>query len=422
MDRVYKIYYKEAKRRAKETLKNKGNIFKFYLRGLLSLIGKITIIVSPISGLADVRAAKYARDNSDIVVMKSFASGDETKTYWSIMLAGLYKGLIWFTGLLAIALFGVVVFVSSAGLGNLLNSSQQMVLIIVCMIPVGLILLAYLFIFPLYTKPINYVIDTLGGKATDAIGKSYNAMSRNGKKTMFLNDLFATLKLIAVGIVIFVALTILTTLSSLIIGRSAFAYAFLPVIIFFAAKFVAQICLSRNIAEILVLEDIVLDRYTMNKSIKGINVAKVKTIKKSVGNIQDNLVRLFDETKEVKSSDEYDNDQFDEVFDKEAKEVVSTIHRINGQIIEETPEEEPLEETPVEQIEPTPEENQLEETPVEQIEPTPEENNLEEVVEIHNEQVELNNKLEEVAEEEISESPTEEEILEATVEEEKAGE
>ena len=165
--------------------------------------------------------------------------------------------------------------------------------------------------FPLYTKPVNYVIDTLGGKATDAIGKSYNAMSRSGKKTMFLNDLLAFLKLLAVGIVVFVVLTILTTLSSSIIGRGAFAYAFLPVIIYFGGKFVAQILLARSITEIFVLEDIVLDKYTMNKSIKGINVLKVKTIKKNVGNIQDNLVRLFDETKEVKSSDEYDNDQFD---------------------------------------------------------------------------------------------------------------
>ena len=392
MDRGYKIYYKEGKRRAKETLKKKGNIFKFYLRGLISLIGKITIIVSPICGLADVRAAKYAKDNSDIVIMKSFASGDEGKSYWTIILAGLYKGLIWFTGVLAIALLALVVFVSSAGLGNLLNSSQQMVLIIVCMIPVGLILIAYLVMFPLYAKPVNYVVDTLGGKATDAIGKSYNAMSKNGKKTMFLNDLFAVLKLMVVAIVVFVVLSILVTLSALIVGREAFAYAFLPVIIYFAAKFVAQITLSRSITEILVLEDIVLDRYTVNKSIKGINVVKVKAIKKNVGNIQDSLVRLFDETKDVKSSDEYDNDQFDEVFDQEAKEVVSTIHRINGQIIEETPV--------------------VEET-----------NDLEDIVKQHNEQVELNNKLKEEAEEELTESPTENEIEEAQNEvKEKVGE
>ena len=391
MDRGYKIYYKEGKRRAKETLKKKGNIFKYYLRGLISLIGKLTIIVSPICGLADVRAAKYAKDNNDIVIMKSFASGDEGKSYWAIMLAGLYKGLIWFTGLLAIALLALVVFVSSAGLGNLLNSSQQMVLIIVCMIPVGLILLAYLAMFPLYAKPVNYVIDTLGGKATDAIGKSYNAMSRNGKKTMFLNDLFATLKLIGVAIAIFVVLSILVTLSAWIVGREAFAYAFLPVIIYFGAKFIAQITLSRSITEILVLEDIVLDRYTINKSVKGINVVKVKAIKKNVRNIQDNLVRLFDETKEVKSSDEYDNDQFDEVFDQEAKEVVSTIHRINGQIIEETPVEENVD--------------------------------LEEIVKQHNEQVELNNKLIEEAEEELAESPAENVIEEAQNEvEEKVGE
>ena len=391
MDRGYKIYYKEGKRRAKETLKKKGNIFKYYLRGLISLIGKLTIIVSPICGLADVRAAKYAKDNNDIVIMKSFASGDEGKSYWAIMLAGLYKGLIWFTGLLAIALLALVVFVSSAGLGNLLNSSQQMVLIIVCMIPVGLILLAYLAMFPLYAKPVNYVIDTLGGKATDAIGKSYNAMSRNGKKTMFLNDLFATLKLIGVAIAIFVVLSILVTLSAWIVGREAFAYAFLPVIIYFGAKFSAQITLSRSITEILVLEDIVLDRYTINKSVKGINVVKVKAIKKNVRNIQDNLVRLFDETKEVKSSDEYDNDQFDEVFDQEAKEVVSTIHRINGQIIEETPVEENVD--------------------------------LEEIVKQHNEQVELNNKLIEEAEEELAESPAENVIEEAQNEvEEKVGE
>ena len=391
MDRGYKIYYKEGKRRAKETLKKKGNIFKYYLRGLISLIGKLTIIVSPICGLADVRAAKYAKDNNDIVIMKSFASGDEGKSYWAIMLAGLYKGLIWVTGLLAIALLALVVFVSSAGLGNLLNSSQQMVLIIVCMIPVGLILLAYLAMFPLYAKPVNYVIDTLGGKATDAIGKSYNAMSKNGKKTMFLNDLFATLKLIGVAIAIFVVLSILVTLSAWIVGREAFAYAFLPVIIYFGAKFVAQITLSRSITEILVLEDIVLDRYTINKSVKGINVVKVKAIKKNVRNIQDNLVRLFDETKEVKSSDEYDNDQFDEVFDQEAKEVVSTIHRINGQIIEETPVEENVD--------------------------------LEEIVKQHNEQVELNNKLIEEAEEELAESPAENVIEEAQNEvEEKVGE
>ena len=347
MNRGYKIYYKEAKRIAKKTLKKKGNIFKFYLRGLLSLIGKLTIIVSPICGLADVRAAKYAKDNNDIVVMKSFASGDDTKPYWSVILAGLYRGMIWLAGLILIALLALVVFVSSAALGNILNYNQQMLLIIVCMIPVGFILISYLIVFPLYARPMNYVIDTLGGKATDAVGKSYNAMRYAGKRTLFKNDFMACLKLIFVGIIIFVVMSILVSVSQTFIGKQAFGYAFLPLIILVAAKSVARILLARSITEILLFEDIVLDKYTNNKVLKGINVVKVKRIKKNVNNIQDNLIRLFDETKEVKSADEFDNDQFDEVFNQEAKEVVSTIHKVN-----ETEEEKDyeVEELPLEEL------------------------------------------------------------------------
>ena len=71
MNRGYKVYRKEGKRIAKETLKKKGNVFKYYLRGLISYIGKITFIVSPITRLADVRAAKYARENIFIVKMEN---------------------------------------------------------------------------------------------------------------------------------------------------------------------------------------------------------------------------------------------------------------------------------------------------------------------------------------------------------------
>lgn len=335
MNRGYKVYYKEGRIRAKETLKKKGNILKYYLRGLISFIGKITLIVSPVCALSDVRNAKYAKEHCDIVLIKSFETGDNSKNYWASFLSGLYKFVLFLSGIIAIVVAAALLVLVGLGVAGLFSYNLLGTITIIFLIPGIALLVAFLIQFPLFTRPIYYVIDSLGGTATDAVGKSFNAMSKTGKRTLFVNDLLTTLKVLAVfvfwGIVILIANSIFGS-----IGIPMLVNLLFPVAFIIGGKTMSYALLSRSITEILFFEDAILDKYNANKKVKGIDLVRTKAIKQDIQNIEENLVRLFDETKDVKSSNEFDNDIYDEVFNQEAKEVVSTIHKIN--------EEEPVEE------------------------------------------------------------------------------
>lgn len=349
MNRGYKVYYKEGRIRAKETLKKKGNILKYYLRGLISFIGKITLIVSPVSALSDVRNAKYAKDHCDIVIIKSFETGDSSKNYWASFLSGLYKFVLFLSGIIAIVVVAALLAFVGLGIGGLFGYNLLATVIIIFMLPAVALLVTFLIQFPLYVRPVTYVIDSTGGSATDAVGKSYNAVSKTGKRTMFVNDLLTVLKVLAVfvfwGIIISILNSIFISMEIPMLTNILF-----PVAIIIGGKTVAHSLLSRSITEILLLEDIILDKYNASKRIKGIDIIKARSIKKDVSNIEENLVKLFDETKDVKSSNEFDNDIYDEVFDKEAKEVVSTIHKINEEQETEEAVETQVEEVVEEQV------------------------------------------------------------------------
>ena len=295
MNRGFKTYYKEGIHSAFLTLRKKENFIKYYLHLFMNLFGRILFaLLSPAFDLANVRLAKMVRMHKKIEVSSTFESTNKIKTFWTTFVSSMLIGLMFLAGTIMILVVEAFIVLLGLLLSNY-DYNVGMYFIIFLSIPVVIGLIIYFILFPLYFAPLVYVVDSVEEVgASVAVVKSIEAMKHNGKKTYFAINLVTS-------IINSVYLGFAAMFVTLLFNNSEMIVAIIALIIFVAVYiiFAPVINLGSQVACVSLFEDIVFDKYNENKVAKGVYVKSSKTVKATVENYQDKLVRMFDDVEEV---------------------------------------------------------------------------------------------------------------------------
>lgn len=323
MNRGFRTYYKEGIHSAFLTLKKKENFIKYYLHLFMNLFGRILFaLLSPAFDLSNVRLAKMVRMHKKIEVSSTFESTNKAKTFWTTFISSMLIALMFLAGTIMILVVEAFIVLLGLFLTNY-DYNVGMYFIIFLSIPVVIGLIIYFILFPLYFAPLVYVVDSVEDVgASVAVVKSIEAMKHNGKKTFFaINFVTALINLVYLG---FAAMFV-----TLLFSNSEMIVAIIGMIIFVAGYiiFAPVINLGSQVACVSLFEDIVFDKYNENKVAKGVYVKSSKTVKATVENYQDKLVRMFDDVEEVDLS-LLDMDEVKEVNIPKPVEEPEEVHKI----------------------------------------------------------------------------------------------
>ena len=308
MNKGFKFYYKDGLRKARKEFKKKKNFGKFYAYLFSSLIGRLILFLfMPAFSLSDYKLTMMVKDGEDISLSKTYEAMDNPKTFWTCILAGLNTALVFLGGLLLILFPTAILF----GIGYLIayiisNPNLALVLPIALASPGALALVIYLIIFPFYIAPLYYIISKVNGvNATDAMKNSFKAM-KEGKGTLFLlalvHGLVLSLLLAFVGVIAYVGIMFLPQYlaqasiipaNRIVMVRGIGALLSLVPLVLLIRFLPVRIC-ALGVANIELFDDILV-RY--NDSLQGIYYKGVKVEKVSYKNYKENIVKLFEETK-----------------------------------------------------------------------------------------------------------------------------
>lgn len=297
MNRGFKKYYKEGYNNAKEALRKKGNLCRYYLYVFVSLLSYLFIFVKPVIDMAGVRLLKMIRADKEIAVSKAISSSDNAKSYWTCLLAYIIKGLMILAIILVIGLIGFAL----AGFGYAIYSASAFsdelyYLPIIHMIPAIVILAIFIIALPILTVPISYIADTNPNMgASKVLFLSVDSLKKTGKGTLFLSYLIEGLIklifiLIPLGFYAYLYNNLLSEpaeVMGIMIGVAILVTIVDAIVyVLFITKFIVGLKLSR----ILLFEDLVLDNFNGAKRLTGIEFKEEKSEYKS------KLERLFDHT------------------------------------------------------------------------------------------------------------------------------
>ena len=296
MNRGFKFYFLEGIKKAVKTLFKRGNYLRFYIYSIMIFLLSITGIFIPVAKLARVRLGRIIKEHEDFDLPKVFAPSDNPLTVWNTVMALLLKTLLFLGGLILILLIAGIFFIIQLSLQFLIYGGMRNTFIfILFMIPPALLLIAYLVMYPIYLAPVIFCIDAIDkAKASETIYKSYQAVRLSGKLQLALNAICYYGPMI-----LYIALTTGLSAFLFIYGDNEMkSFALILAIIFVAGFFVGApiLVLGCRVANTLLFEDIIIDRFNYENDVKGLYNKGTKSGKIDKTNYEGSLIRLFDET------------------------------------------------------------------------------------------------------------------------------
>ena len=296
MNRGFKFYFLEGIKKAVKTLFKRGNYLRFYIYSIMIFLLSITGIFIPVAKLARVRLGRIIKEHEDFDLPKVFAPSDNPLTVWNTVMALLLKTLLFLGGLIIILLIAGIFFIIQLSLQFLIYGGMSNTFIfILFMIPPALLLIAYLVMYPIYLAPVIFCIDAIDkAKASETIYKSYQAVRLSGKLQLALNAICYYGPMI-----LYIALTAGLSAFLFIYGDNEMkSFALILAIIFVAGFFVGSpiLVLGCRVANTLLFEDIIIDRFNYENDVKGLYIKGTKSGKVDKTNYEGSLIRLFDET------------------------------------------------------------------------------------------------------------------------------
>lgn len=295
MNRGFKYYYKEGFKDSLKSLKNREN----YLKYLMFLIGRIiaTLFILPffMLKLSSIKLHKCIKVNGKVDVVGSFKESNNPKIIWNIVLATIIKWLTIISGAILIGIFGLVLGLVGYLIGDFSYNEELFMLLF--SIPAILALVIYIIIYPLYFSPVDYLVQTdktIG--ASDAVSLSINSMKLTGKWTVVLTNIITYLILLAYISLIVVLYVVYINVFSDVAKIFAIIGMFILTIGLFII--IPLFIMTKNLALVSLYEDMVLDRINLNKSVEGI---RIKRFDVKSNNVENELVKMFDETSDEES-------------------------------------------------------------------------------------------------------------------------
>ena len=189
MNQGFVSYFRDANEVSKNVFKKRINVIKYYFMALASLVSTIFIFLAPIFSLANIRIAREAKVNRNINVLKSFAASNTAKSYWNVLLVSVFKLILFLSGILLIAVFTAILVLFGIGVSGI-NTRATNIVCIIFAVPGAIALLIYLFLFPFYVAPMNFIIDKKPSMGiSNILYNSVNSVKKTGKRTIFLINL-----------------------------------------------------------------------------------------------------------------------------------------------------------------------------------------------------------------------------------------
>ena len=297
MNRGFGFYYGEAIKSSATTIWKNKNFFKVLVFWFMELIGRLCLL-GPVFDLAKIRQAKIAKKYRESSVSDNFKVACRANSIWTMICAIVIEALMVLAGIVIIAIAGGLFIALGGIIGSYAAPAQEEIFIIVFSVPVGIVLLTFLFIAALMFSPTAYVVASNPGiGAAEAVFASLRTMRERGKTTVFLIGFITSLIL---GAIAGVLLSIYLLIEALF-WDSEYApiMSLLFVIVCIAAIVITvpMFLLAARIALYSLFEDVALDSVNAMKNTTGINVRRYTGMQYDSKTIGNTLTGLFDETK-----------------------------------------------------------------------------------------------------------------------------
>ena len=274
MNRGFGFYYGEAIKSSATTIWKNKNFFKVLVFWFMELIGRLCLL-GPVFDLAKIRQAKIAKKYRESSVSDNFKVACRANSIWTMICAIVIEALMVLAGIVIIAIAGGLFIALGGIIGSYAAPAQEEIFIIVFSVPVGIVLLTFLFIAALMFSPTAYVVASNPGiGAAEAVFASLRTMRERGKTTVFLIGFITSLIL---GAIAGVLLSIYLLIEALF-WDSEYApiMSLLFVIVCIAAIVITvpMFLLAARIALYSLFEDVALDSVNAMKNTTGINVRR----------------------------------------------------------------------------------------------------------------------------------------------------
>ena len=258
MNQGFVSYFRDANEVSKNVFKKKINVIKYYFMALASLVSSIFIFLAPIFSLANIRVAREAKVNKNINVLKSFAASNTAKSYWNVLLVSVFKLILFLSGILLIAVFTAILVLFGIGVSGI-NTRATNIVCIIFAVPGAIALLIYLFLFPFYVAPMNFIIDKKPSMGiSNILYNSVNSVKKTGKRTIFLINLVYYLLLLLFTLVFFLIPVVLFFINSGVYRHTAIFIAgviTLAIVLLPFLYFLPRILFARKLAIISLYND-----------------------------------------------------------------------------------------------------------------------------------------------------------------------
>ena len=296
MDRGFRVYMKEGLKQAKKTFKErKSSKFKYLFMLVASLLSKILILPMPLFVHSNIRLAKQAAEKSVYDISHSFEDADNPKCYWTTMVGMVFKLVIILSSIILVGAIAFALFYVGTLFANITGIAMLRVLFPV---PAVVALVAIIIGFTMYFAPLNYYLNKDGEMGVaKALGASTRTMKEQGKKTLFLINLFFYFILaLYVGVTGFIFLLLARNES-----ESIKIIANLALIIFVVifVLFIPKYGLAKDIATLALMNDIMINPDEAD----DLTLVKEKMLKQGLSK-DEFLVSLFDKKLESEEGQE----------------------------------------------------------------------------------------------------------------------
>ncbi|MDE5547389.1 MAG: hypothetical protein K2J30_00100, partial [Clostridia bacterium] len=296
MNRGFKHYFREGMSASAQTLfKSKGkNHIRYLLYFFAELLGRITLLLTPLFALAKVRMGRVLRTEKRYEPAQAFRRAGEPRSFWTLALCYLLEGLIILGGLILIGVFTAMLFGIGYGLTSFVKNAEM--LPVYFAIPGGIVAVIFVVAALLIFAPTPYIIaanENIG--VGDTLAVCYNTMKASGMGTLFLN-VFLTMLPKVVYLGIFGGLNYLLLdafdgekfIDLLLVGVDIVAILGFMV-------FAPWLTLGMRAANQHLFEDILVDPVAVSKASKGIRISQCRGQMFGENTSRQALVAMFDD-------------------------------------------------------------------------------------------------------------------------------
>ncbi|MDE7296190.1 MAG: hypothetical protein K2N84_02880 [Clostridia bacterium] len=299
MNRGFKHYFHEGMSASAHALfKSKGkNHIRYLLYFFAELLGRITLLLTPLFALAKVRMGRVLRTEKRYEPAQAFRRAGEPRAFWTLVLCYLLEGLIILGGLILIGVCTVMLFGIGYGVSLLVNGGGM--LPVYFAIPGGIVAVIFVVAALLIFAPTPYIIaanENIG--VGDTLAVCYNTMKASGMGVLFLN-LFLTMlpKVLYLGV--------FGGLTYILYDRFYFEnYCILMLVgvdivaILGFVLFAPVLTLGMRAANQHLFEDILVDPVAVSKASKGIRISQCRGQMFGENASRQALVAMFDDADE----------------------------------------------------------------------------------------------------------------------------